>query len=313
MSSLTIPLLIRKVDLLTLRLFLVAIEEQKIGRAAIRENIAPSAVTKRIQDLEQVVGTKLLQRTPKGVEPTKTGKVLQTKLETIFSTLEDARRELSMFSEGVRGHVRLATTASVIIQFLAAELEDFVRTFQEIEIEIEEDLNTEVVRLLRAGEVDLAVIVRTFQVELDEFEILPYRRDDLVVIAPVSHPFSARSCVTLEDILEERFIAINASTSLMQQLHGLARDRDRDLKVSYRVNSVEVARCLVKAGFGISIQPECMLPEGYSGAVTKIAIDEPWAKRKLELAYLKDRPLSAAAQQLVNQLTEGPESEGSNS
>lgn len=58
--------LIRQVDLLTLKLFLSAVEEQQIGLAAIRENVAASTATKRIQELEDVAGIKLLERGPKG-------------------------------------------------------------------------------------------------------------------------------------------------------------------------------------------------------------------------------------------------------
>ena len=68
--------LIRQVDLFTLRLFLSAIEEQQIGRAAIRENIAASTATKRIQDLEEIAGVRLLERTPKGVSASPAGAVL---------------------------------------------------------------------------------------------------------------------------------------------------------------------------------------------------------------------------------------------
>ena len=69
MSGLTIHALVRRVDLFSLKLFLTAIEEGQIGRAAAREYIAPSAATKRIQDLEDLAGVKLFDRNAKGVVP----------------------------------------------------------------------------------------------------------------------------------------------------------------------------------------------------------------------------------------------------
>lgn len=102
MSSFNKTRLLRQVDFFTLRLFLSAVEEGQIGRAALRENIAPSAATKRIQELEDVVGLRLLERTPKGVILSPAGEVLVRHIRQIFTNVDELRAELSAFSEGVR-------------------------------------------------------------------------------------------------------------------------------------------------------------------------------------------------------------------
>ena len=61
MSTLSIHTLTRRVDLFTLRLFPTVVEEGQIRKAAVRENIAPSAATKRIQDLEEIAGLPLFR------------------------------------------------------------------------------------------------------------------------------------------------------------------------------------------------------------------------------------------------------------
>src|SRR5262245_45086075 len=104
--------LIRQVDLFTLRLFLSVIEERQIGRAAIRENIAASTATKRIQDLEEIAGVKLLERTPRGVAPSPAGDVLSRHVRAIFGHLDDMRTEISAFSDGVRGELVVASARS---------------------------------------------------------------------------------------------------------------------------------------------------------------------------------------------------------
>ena len=60
---------IRKLDLMTLRLFASITEERNIGRAAVRESIASSAVTKRIQQLEDTLGFRLMYRDPRKGNP----------------------------------------------------------------------------------------------------------------------------------------------------------------------------------------------------------------------------------------------------
>src|ERR1700733_13780394 len=95
MTDLSLNILIRRVDLLTLRLFLTIIEERNLGRAAIRENIAPSAVTKRIHDFEEVLGFELFHREPKGVVLSSVGHAVAAHVRGIFDTLNDIRADIS--------------------------------------------------------------------------------------------------------------------------------------------------------------------------------------------------------------------------
>src|SRR5262245_39450924 len=119
MATLTIQSLIRRVDLFTLKLFLTAIEEGQIGRAAAREHVVPSAATKRIQDLEELVGVKLFDRNARGVVPSQAGLAFARHVRIVLATLDDMRRELAALTEGVRGHISIAAPGLLIVQFLA--------------------------------------------------------------------------------------------------------------------------------------------------------------------------------------------------
>ena len=110
---------IRQVDLFTLRLFLSAVDEQQIGRAAVRENIAASTATKRIQDFEEIAGVPLLERTPKGVVATPAGEVIARYIRKLFADMDDMRAEIAAFSEGLRGEVFVASARSIFVPFLS--------------------------------------------------------------------------------------------------------------------------------------------------------------------------------------------------
>ena len=96
-GRLTVQALVRRVDLFTLNLFLAAIEEGQICRAAAREHIAPSAATRRIQELEEIVGVRLVDRTAKGVVPSQAGLALSRHIRVLLGTLDDIRRDLTAF------------------------------------------------------------------------------------------------------------------------------------------------------------------------------------------------------------------------
>jgi DNA-binding transcriptional LysR family regulator len=308
MSGLSIHALIRKVDLLTLKLFLVAIEEKQIGRAAARENIVPSAATKRIQDLEEIAELQLLERNPKGVVPTPAGQVLARHIRMMFESLDDMRREMSEYTAGVRGQVRISAIGTTIVQFLAREISEFSRNFPFVDVELHEDTNPNVVRALVAGNVDIAVYVATEDLVTDGIDSREYRTDRLVAIVPRGHSLCDKSSVSMRDFIGQNFIGILPSGTMMTWLRNAAKQIGSTFEPRYNVNSVDTARSLVRSGLGMTILPECMLALEDSERTVVIPIAEPWALRHFQIATQRGKSITAAVQALIKQLTDQPSS-----
>ena len=194
---------------MTLRLFLTVIEERHLERAAVRENIAPSAVTKRIHDFEEVLGFELFYREPRGVILSSVGQAVATHVREIFASLNNIRSNISDFQEGIRGHIRLGTTESIIVEFLAQDIGDFLSLFPAVEVEICEERNPNVFRALVTGAVDIAVYAATEDLGPADLEVHPYRHDRLIVIVPRAHyPLASQQAVNFSDLLDWKFVGL---------------------------------------------------------------------------------------------------------
>ena len=296
--------LIRQVDLFTLRLFLSAIEERQIGLAAVRENIAASTATKRIQDLEQIAGVKLLERTPRGVAPSPAGEVLARHVRAIFGQVDDMRAEITAFTEGVRGQVVVASASSIYVPFLARELGDFARDFPLVELVVRELENAEIVGAVAHGNADVGVFVAVSHIDLGGVEVTPYRSDRMVVVVPQNHPLAGKTSVAFEELLPENVIAVSAA------MHGafrVAAERlRREFKPRHSVRTPGVAVSLVQAGLGVTVLPECLVAPHMLDHVTTLDLAEPWASRAISIATFPGRPTSAAARALIDQLIGRP-------
>ncbi|WP_326536606.1 LysR family transcriptional regulator [Pseudorhodoferax sp.] len=295
--------LIRQVDLFTLKLFLTVVEEGQVGRAAARENIAASAATKRIQDLEEIVGAQLFERNPRGVVPTAAGLVFARHVSGIFGTFEDIRRDFAEFTEGVRGTIRVCSTGGIISLYLAREIAEFARGFPLVDIDLREGINNEVVRALAAGEVDVAVFVDAPGTPgLDEIETQPYRVDRLMAVVARGHALAEREHVKVTELLEHNLIGIAPSTNLMGLVRKAAADAGVEFTPKYNVNSVYAAAGLVRVNQGVTIQPENMLSAKDLDWVTTVPLDEPWAQRRLMVGTKRGRSLTVAARNFAAQL-----------
>jgi DNA-binding transcriptional LysR family regulator len=302
MLDLSLNTLIRRVDLLTLKLFLTIIEEKHLGRAAARENIAASAVTKRIQDFEEVIGFELFYREPRGVVLSPVGQAVAVRVRQIFANLSEIRSDISDFRQGVRGHIRLGTTESIIVEFLAEDIGEFLRLFPDVEVEICEARNPEVHRSLIDALVDIAVYAATEDLGPAELRTYPYRQDRLIAILPRAHPMASKQAVLFEELLGWKFVGLSATTSMMTQLQHAATLAGKSLHIEYQVASNEAARALVRAGLGIAIQPEGLVTHEDQTRLAVLPLLDKWAVRSMCAAIPNDRTVPAAARALLDHL-----------
>jgi len=101
--------LLKKLDLTSLRLFVAVCQERNIARAAEREFIASSAVSRRIAEIEAVIGLPVIQRQSRGITVTPVGETVLRYALAIIGNLEQMSAELSRFSSGAKGRVALET------------------------------------------------------------------------------------------------------------------------------------------------------------------------------------------------------------
>ncbi len=125
-------------DLTSLKLFIAVAECGNLTRAAEREHLAVSAVSKRIAELESLIGTTLLQRQARGVSLTPAGQSLLHHARQLMQLVQRMDAELGEYAEGVKGHVRLHVVASALTQFLPEEVESFLGRYPLVNVEMVE-------------------------------------------------------------------------------------------------------------------------------------------------------------------------------
>lgn len=296
--------LIRRCDLFTLRLFLSAVEEQQISRAAIRENIAISTATKRIQDLEEIAGVKLLQRTSRGVVPSPAGEVFVRYIREMFSSLNGLRDDINAFTDGVHGEVKVAAGRSIIIPFLARELAEYARDYPHVKVIVHELESAQAVQAVVQGDADLSIFETTPELDLSGVDVVPYREDRLVVLVHRDHSLAERSKVTIEELLSQETLIV--SGPMLEELRMHARKLGKEFKPTSQVKSSGVAISLAQAGFGVTIQPECLLRVAAFDEVAVVDLAEPWSMRSVCVATLRGRTLTRASGALLDMLLAAP-------
>lgn len=289
------------IDPLSLKLFVTIVEEGTIAGAAQREHIAASAVSKRISELEESLGTQLLRRTNKGVAPTDAGITLLQLARGVLHDMNNLYVQISEYSSGVRGHVRLCANISAINQFLPAEIRSFMDLHPQIQVHLEGAISETIMKSVAEGGADVGVITQgTFRQDL---EFLPYHSDQLIVITPKDHALARKRSVSFQETLEFDFVGLTVGSALHNQVLRAAQELDRTPKLRIQVNSFDALCLMVEAGLGIGIVPQGAAKPYLKGLrIRPVALDEPWARRELKICVRSYDALHAAAKLLVDHL-----------
>lgn len=297
--------LLRKLDLTSLRLFAAVCKERNIARAAAREFIAPSAVSRRIAEIEALIGFPVIYRQSRGIAVTPIGETVLRHAQAIIGSIETLGAELSQYASGAKGNVKLVGNLSAIVQFLPEDIAAFQRVFPEVDIDLEEQSSANVMRSVLEHKADLGICNAIGGAE--QFDIRPYRTDRLFLMVPRSHRLAGAAAVGLDDILADSFVGLGSESALTQLLAQQAEARGATLNVHIRVTSLDALCRMVHVGLGIAVVPQ-QIGEMYLDTldVRLVPIRDAWSERRLLLISRRNEPLSATAGSLVQFLTQAP-------
>ncbi|GKT01414.1 LysR family transcriptional regulator [Acidovorax sp. SUPP3434] len=293
----------RRIDLTSLQLFVAVCELGSIGRAAEREFIAASAVSKRLSDLETAVDTALLYRHSRGVTLTPAGESLLHHARTVLFGLERMQGELSEYADGVRGHVRMHANISAIVQFLPEDLGAFARAHSQVKIDLQEHLSPDVLQAVREGAADLGLCHTGATAEPEGLQSRPYRSDRLVLVVPQGHVLSRHSAIKFEALLDCDIVGLQANSSISLAMHQAAAQAGRPLRQRIQVTGLDAMCRMIDNGLGVGLLPDraFALMRGV-GRLQSVALDEPWSQRELRLVARDFDTLPVTARLLVEHL-----------
>jgi DNA-binding transcriptional LysR family regulator len=292
----------RRIDLTSLQLFVAVCELGSIGRAAEREFIAASAVSKRLSDLEATLQTPLLYRHTRGVNLTPAGESLLHHARSVLFSLEKMQAELSEYAEGVRGHVRIHANISAIVQFLPEDLGDFTREHPQVKIDLEEHLSTEVVRAVQEGAADIG-ICNAGVAAGHALQALPYRQDELVLIVPRGHALAGREAVSFEDTLDLDHVGLHSNSSIYLAMREAAATAGRTIRLRIHVTGLDAMCRMIDNGLGVGVMPRraFTLMHGV-GDLDCVRLTDAWATRSIDLVARDFSTLPLTARLLVDHL-----------
>ena len=288
-------------DISSLALFIRVAELKSITKAAQASHIALAALSRRIAQLEDQFGVQLLHRSARGVELTPAGTALLFHAQQMMAKVDAMRAEISDYSKGAKGLVRIQANASALAQYLPGDLASFAAAHAAIKLALEEERSSAIVEAVRSGATDVGIVMEG--AEANGLQLFDYRTDTLCAVVPRRHPVRARA-LAFAKLLDHDFVGLESSTVISRLMLDEARRAGKPLRLRVQVKSFDVLARMVQAGLGIGV-----LPEAATAAFARpmglrlVSLTDPWATRKMFVCVRQYAALPAPARQLVDHLT----------
>ncbi|MCK5891626.1 MAG: LysR family transcriptional regulator [Aeromicrobium sp.] len=241
-----------------LRTLTVVLRTGSFADAGRRLGYTGSAVSQQISALERQVRMPLFERSAHAVRPTPAAEFIAARATSALSTLQELEDEIAALHEGTAGRVRLGSFPTAAERLLPIALSELAHATPDIEVHLDEGEPSELVGLVEARELDVALVYRYDLVPLSLPRGLRAHRllvEDLLVIMPVDHPAAESDEVVMSTLAAETWITTRdgtAAATMMQRLSGAA---GFEPDIAHRSNDYDVIHGLVRAGLGLAVVP----------------------------------------------------------
>ncbi|MBA2462512.1 MAG: LysR family transcriptional regulator [Actinobacteria bacterium] len=288
-------------DTRQLAAFCAVVERKSFSQAADRLGVTQPAVSLQVRSLEKRLGTQLLDRSGRRVEPTEAGLRLYRGAQRLLALEEQLVDEVAGQSRGeLGGELSIGAStgpAAIVVPLLLCE---FQRANPGVTVSLTVSDTQSIVDLVAERELELGIVGAARRHRSVHFE--PFFEDEVILACPPGHPFAGRT-VTIDDLRSEQLIVMQEGAGVRQIVEDGLRARGirlRDLDVRLELGLQESVRSAVHAGYGVTfISRSAVESDLAAGTLAAAGVEGLEATREISLVRAAGRTATRAADAFV--------------
>jgi LysR family hydrogen peroxide-inducible transcriptional activator len=234
--------------------YLVALAEHRhFGRAAAASYVSQPTLSTQIRKLEEELGVTLVERTPRRVLLTETGREIVARARDVLHEVEQIRGIARRTRDPEAGSVRLGIFPTLGPYLLPHVVPEVRKRFPKLELLLVEEKTEEVLKRLREGKLDAGVLALPVHDDTLHSEFL--FEEPFVLAAPKQHPLAQRNTLKLDDLEDQSLLLLEDGHCLRDQALEVCRMSGAGEKTGFRATSLETLRQMVAADVGVTLLP----------------------------------------------------------
>jgi DNA-binding transcriptional LysR family regulator len=282
----------------SLKVFCDLAETESFTKAAQINSVTQSAVSQQISSLERIFKSLLIERSKKRFRLTREGQVLYDYSKQIIQTYESLHSKLQELKDIISGTIRVATIYSIGLHDLPPYIKKFMKNYPTVNIHVEYRRANQVYDDVLSNVVDLGLVA--YPIKDSKLEIVPLRKEPLVLICHPQHPFAKQKAIKLKHLVDQKVIGFEPDIPTRKALDKILREYGVDVKHVMEFDNVETVKRAVEIDAGISIVPLGTVTQEVSKqTLAAVEIEDGEFFRPLAAIYKKSKVLSPAMKQFL--------------
>ena len=272
-----------------LEYLVTVVDQSSFTKAAELLHVTQPALSHQIRALERSAGSPLLERLPRAIRLTPTGRAMLPHARAALADAERARCAARQAAGLEVGELQIATLYSISLGILPTALKAWRRTHPDVGIRLFEHRHTEeLIEAMSSGQADLAVGPTPARWS---GTVRVLGEEELVVVVASDDPAAKRKTIRLKELADRSWVHYTPGHGLADVLDAACARAGFEPRVAVRTEQTAAAPSLAAAGLGPALVPSNILPTGFDGHVLR---PQPPVRRTLT-AYTRGEPDPLAA------------------
>jgi molybdate transport repressor ModE-like protein len=275
-------------DLELTRSLIAVANHGSISDAADAIGLSQPALSRRIQQLEEELGARLVERSGRGVVLTAMGRLAVREGQHLLDRYERLRTSIAEHVRLEAGTVRIGGGATAVAYLLPSAIARFQKSHPTVRFQLQEAGSREVERGVIEERLELGVV--TLPVSGAEVDVIPLMRDRIVLVAGSGHPLAQRKRVPIAALAGQSLVGFEAGSAIRQSIDAALRDAGVEMNVVMELRSVAAILQMVETTGSLAFVSELG-----AGKATVVPVQGLRIERELAVIAKKGRPLSPVA------------------
>src|ERR1017187_7469640 len=294
-----------RLHLFEAKLFKEISQAKSISRAAAHCGISQSAATQHVQEVERRLGLPLVDRSTRPLALTEAGKLYADFCRDVLRREDQFLVALERVKGQAEGAVRVASISSIGLSEMSRLRQEFERRHPHAQLHVDYLRPDKIYEAVLGDHADLGLV--SYPVAKRELAVVPWRKEQMAVAVPPSHPLAAKTILQPSDLNGQDFIAFDEDLLIRRELDRFFRDHGVEVNQVMQFDNIQTIKEAVALGSGISILPaRAMQTEIEQGRLISVPLHAPELLRPLGIVHRKRKKFNLAAQAFLNLLREQP-------
>ena len=285
----------------SLKVFCDLAETESFTKAAQINEVTQSAVSQQISSLERQFKSLLIERSKKKFRLTREGQVLYDYSKQIIQMYDALFSKLQEIKDIVSGTIRVATIYSIGLHDLPPYLKKFLKAYSTVNVHVEYRRSNQVYEDVLGNVVDLGLVA--YPTKDPKLEVVPLRKDMLVLICHPQHPLAKSKGIKLKDIAGKKFIGFEPDIPTRRAIDRILKEQGVQVQHVMEFDNIETVKRAVEIDAGIAIVPRGTITQEIAKqTLAEVRIEDAEFYRPLAAIHKKNKVLSPAMKQFLSVL-----------